>query len=215
MLNVLRLKTGAELVVFNGKGGEYRATVTNTARKNLTLGVGRFEDVSRESPLRTHLALGLSKGDRFDRAIQKATELGVTEITPLFTERTEVKLNQGRIEKKQQHWQQICIHACEQSGRTIIPSIHNPLKLDEFLGKENHSLKIILHTQSETVLSASPNPGSVSLLVGPEGGFSEEEIQRSCAAGYIQHNLGPRVLRTETAPVAALGLIQSLWGDVN
>ena len=212
---VLRLTTGDPVVLFNGQGGEFKAAIRGSNKKKLTVLVSDYLEINRESPLRIHLGIGLSRGDRMDWVIQKATEVGVTEITPLITQRTEVKLVENRIQNKLSHWQKICISACEQSYRTEIPQIHLPIKMNQWITDVKSEKKLVLHHRGDKTLSAikEKNISSVSLLVGPEGGLTEEEIQASIHKNFEQLTLGPRVLRTETAPVAAISIIQSIWGD--
>lgn len=210
---VLRLKEGASLIVFNGEGGQYTATIISASKKSVIIQTGSFNPVDHESPLLTHLAIGISKGERFDLVLQKATELGVSEITPLFTERTEVRLNNERQEKIQQRWQHIVINACEQSQRNRLPKLNQPVDFSVVLDKDISERKLILHHHSEKSLDKNNSPKSVCLLVGPEGGFSDMEFKLALKKGYAPLALGPRVLRTETAPLAALSVMQLLWGD--
>lgn len=219
LVKVLRMSVGRELVLFNGLGGEYRAEIAATSKKTATVSISKFSDVDTESPLQSHLAIGLSRGERFDLAIQKASELGVTEITPLFTERTEVKLQGERLEKKMAAWQKIIVSACEQSGRTAIPKLNTACSITEFFElainaqEENHT-KFVLHHRNACKLSTLEKQENVVFMVGPEGGLSDIEIETAHQHGYQNLNLGPRVLRTETAPLAALSLFQMHWGDI-
>lgn len=210
------MDTGRELILFNGQGGEYRATITAINKKNVEVRVEDFSDIDRQSPLDINLGIGISRGERFDWVLQKATELGVNRITPLLTERTEVKLNGDRLQKKLQHWQQIAISACEQCQRNRLPEIASPQRLDSWLSEaaQNTGLKLVLHHRSEQSLAEHQSPERVTLLIGPEGGLSEAEIQTAEQRGFSALSLGPRVLRTETAPVVALSLMQYLWGDI-
>lgn len=210
---VLRLQENAPLVVFNGEGGEYAATVISASKKAVVIQTAAFDPSDNESPLKTHLAVGISKGERFDLVLQKATELGVSEITPLFTERTEVRLSQERQEKVRLRWQNIIINACEQCQRNRLPVLNDPVELRTLLADENSAQKFILHHHSEKALDKSQSPKSVCLLVGPEGGFSDMEFKLATQCGFTPLALGPRVLRTETAPLAALSVAQALWGD--
>lgn len=214
LVTVLRLQVGHPLTLFNGEGGEFAAEIVAAGSKSVTVQVLAHDAVERESPLLTRLGIGLSRGDRFDWVLQKATELGVTEIVPLHTERTEVKLKGDREDKKLRHWEQVIVSACEQSGRTRVPQLHSPQLLDEWLSV-SADIKLLLHHRSDTTLSSlrQRQPASAALLIGPEGGLSEQEIVRGTTAGFQSLTLGPRVFRTETAPVVALGLLQGLWGD--
>lgn len=212
---VLRLKPGNPVTLFNGQGGEYQATLKQCTNKQVTACIDRFDDIDRESPLMIHLGIGLSRGDRMDWVIQKATEAGVTALTPLYTEHTEVKLKGDRAEKKMRHWQQIAISACEQCYRTKLPTIHPPALLDSWLAQTGADKKLVLHHRSQqTIGELKHQPTTnVALLIGPEGGLSAREIQGAEAADYSALTLGPRVLRTETAPIVAISILQSIWGD--
>ena len=212
---VLRMKVGQSAILFNGGGGEYIGRLTNASKTNSTVLINGFSAVEKESNLKIHLAIGVSKGDRMDWIIQKATELGVTEISPIFTGRTEVKLSGSRLDKKLSHWQQIAISACEQSQRNRVPSINPILSFDAWLELKHNGLKLLMNHLGDLGLSEiSPKDQHIVLLVGPEGGLSENEICVAEASGYTSVSMGPRILRTETAPVAALSILQSLWGDM-
>ena len=214
LVTVLRARVGAPLILFNGQGGEYRATLTEVGSKKATATIESFADIDRCSPLGIHLGIGLSRGDRFDLVIQKATELGVAEITPLYTERTEVKLKGDRTDKKLRHWQQIVISACEQCQLNRIPIVHTPTTLSEWLASTRAQQKFVLHHRSKRNLrDYVDTPQSVALAIGPEGGLSEHEIAICREKGFESLTLGPRVLRTETAPLAAISLLQFVWGD--
>ena len=212
---VLRMQPGDAVTLFNGLGGEYTATLSACSPKRVNAQVGDFLDIERESPLRIHLGIGLSRGDRMDWVIQKATEAGVTDITPLYTERTEVKLKGDRSDKKQRHWQQICISACEQCYRNRLPVLHEPITMEQWLSQVKADRKLVLHHRSEQTLSQLRNDqvASAALLIGPEGGLSDREIAAALNTNFEPLRLGPRVLRTETMPVVAISILQSLWGD--
>lgn len=215
LAKVLRMGVGRPLIIFDGSGGEYSAEITALDKKSVTLTVNEFFPETRESNLSVELAIGISRGERFDWVLQKATELGVTKITPLFSERVEVKLNGERLEKKLAHWQQITISACEQSQRTIPPVFNTPQPLHQWLNDNQAQLRFVLHHRTDQPLKEiAPPPQSVSILVGPEGGLSEAEIEQAITAQHKPLRLGPRVMRTETAPIAALSLLQFLWGDL-
>lgn len=213
LLRVLRLQPERELVLFNGSGGEYLARVVGSTKKQLQVLPESYLADDRESPLHTELAIGISRGERMDLVLQKATELGVSRIVPLQTERTEVKLTGVRQEKKYQHWQQISISAAEQCQRNRLPEIAPVTTLADYLQNCQSELRFVLHHRDSKTLPASATPASVALLIGPEGGLSDSEIASAHAADFTPLTLGPRVLRTETAPVAALSLVQYLWGD--
>lgn len=214
LLRVLRLPVGAALLLFNGDGSEYRAELSAAGKKQATVRVLEQHAVQTESRLHTVLGLGLSRGERMDFAIQKSTELGVSLIVPLFTEHGEVKLDEARAEKRLAHWRQVAISACEQCGRVVPPRIDAPVKLEDWLPGDHAGLKLVCDQRQERGLPVQAPPEGVVLLIGPEGGLSEREIALARGAGFQGIALGPRVFRTETAPVAALSVIQYLWGDL-
>ena len=211
---VLRLKNGAELTVFNGEGGEFPAIVVEAHKEAVSVALGEFKPAEAESPLHTHLGLGVSRGERMDLAIQKAVELGVSAITPLLTERCVVRLDEDRKEQRLRHWRKVVQNACEQCGRNRLPPLHEPVSLEDWA--ENQSgLRLFLDPYGAHSLRGLPRPSEpIRLLSGPEGGFAEHERQSALAAGFIGLRLGPRVLRTETAALAALAAIQTVWGDM-
>ena len=210
---VLRMKVGEPLVLFNGEGGAFQGKVAAVSKKQVQVELEHLIEGDAESPLVIELGQTLSRGERMDYAIQKATEMGVTSITPLFSERCEVKLNAERQEKQRRRLQQIAISACEQCGRNIVPVINPPVRLQEWLDTRETELNFVLHHRTEKKLDGYDKPVSVSLLIGPEGGLTAEEIDQAEARAFKPLALGPRVLRTETAPVAAISLMQFLWGD--
>ncbi|WP_461537319.1 16S rRNA (uracil(1498)-N(3))-methyltransferase [Spongorhabdus nitratireducens] len=210
---VLRMKPGEPLVLFNSEGGSYQGTIKAVSKKSVSVTLTEHRPDDNESPLRIELGQALSRGERMDWAIQKATEAGVTEITPLFTERCEVKLNSERQEKRLQHWRKVAISACEQCARNRVPVINPPQQLNDWLAARQTKLNFVLHHRTERKISGYEVPQSVSLLIGPEGGLSADEIAQAENKQFNALALGPRVLRTETAPVAAISLMQYLWGD--
>ena len=211
---VLRLRKGFDLTVFNGEGIEHAAQVDLVARDEVRLRVGEARCPAVESPLHTHLGLGISRGERMDYAVQKATELGVSRMTPLFTEHCVVRLNEEKQETRHLHWQKVSRSACEQCGRTRPPKLDEPLRLEDWLDRAV-GLRLLFDPQGETCLRDLPAPDAegVTLLSGPEGGFSDRERTLARQAGFTPVRLGPRILRTETAVLAALAVVQSLWGD--
>ena len=212
---VLRLKANAYLALFNGDGFEYKSIITAVGKHSITLEIQQAVAANSESQLHTILGLGLSRGERMDLAIQKSTELGVSAIVPLFTEFSEVKLKGERLLKKINHWQQVAISACEQSGRNRVPRVHSPQDYSSWCKSLDCDLKLIFEPLGDTALSTLKKPSQVALLIGPEGGFSEQEIKHAMTAGFHAIRLGPRVLRTETAPIAALTTLQLRWGDIS
>ncbi len=209
----LRMRVGDELILFNGEGGEYRAEILALDKKTVTVQTGAHQDVETRSPLSIHLGIAMSRGERMDWVVQKATELGVSSLTPLASERTEVKLKGDRAARKLQHWRQIAISACEQCGRDVLPLIHPIENLSDWVKRNDDACKLVLHHRAISRAELA-SPTSVALLVGPEGGLSAAEITLAEDAGFESLALGPRVLRTETAPLAALAILQSRWGDM-
>lgn len=214
LLKVLRMQVGRELILFNNTGAEFNATIAHASKKAATVAVIDEVDADRESPLKTELAIGLSRGERFDWVLQKATELGVTHIIPLFTERTEVRLSGDRLQKRCEQWQKIIIGACEQCQRNRLPILEQPQTLTDYLTNCSSECRLVLHHRTDQNIHDMDKPKSLSLLVGPEGGLSDDEIAQAEQHGFKGLRLGPRVLRTETAPIVALAVAQSLWGDV-
>jgi 16S rRNA (uracil1498-N3)-methyltransferase len=207
------MKAGDKLRLFNGDGRFYPASITEAGKKSFVAQIDSAEPCLSESSLLTHIGQVMSRGDRMDYAIQKSTEMGVTEITPLFSERCEVKLSPERAEKRRLHWQQIAISAAEQCGRAKVPHIHPPVPIEVWL-KQCEGLSLVLHHGDTQNLETLDPPKKVNLLIGPEGGLSESEIEQARQNNFISTTLGPRVLRTETAPVTALSIVQWLWGDL-
>ena len=212
---VLRMKPEEPLVLFDGEGNAFQGKIEWVSKKTVAVFLENSLDNHAESPLSIHLGQSLSRGERMDYAIQKATEMGVAEITPLFSERCEVKLNKEREEKRIRHWQQVVISACEQCGRNRVPVIYTPVSVNEWVAQQTSELKFVLYQRTERKLDGYDKPVSVSLLIGPEGGLTADEIQCAETTGFNALALGPRVLRTETAPVSAITLMQYLWGDLS
>lgn len=215
LVQVLRLHAGDALTVFDGQGCEAPAALITAEKRHSRIKVGAVQRPVRESPLAVTLLQGVSKGERMDYTLQKAVELGVTAIQPLTTQRSMVKLDADRWAKKYAHWQGVIVSACEQSGRVVIPSLHPPASLDAALNAlPDDTLRLALLPEHGRALRDLPPPQSgVALLVGPEGGLDPTEIRLALDAGFTAVQLGPRVLRTETAGVATLAALQALWGD--
>lgn len=213
---VLLLRTGDALTLFDGRGGEYAARIEEFRKGAVIVTVGDRSAPVRESPLSLTLAQGVSRGERMDWVVQKATELGVTRIIPVLTERTVVKLDAKQTERKLLHWQGIATAACEQSGRDRIPTLEAPLTLAEFLsGVDRRATCVMLSPAASLRVADLPRPqAGILVLIGPEGGLAEAEQRSALAAGFAAVRLGPRVLRTETAAVAALTLLQYQFGDL-
>lgn len=211
---VLRLGPGASVTVFDGRGNEAEAVLSETGRKRVVARVERVVAGRGESPLAVHLGQAISKGDRMDYAIQKAVELGVAEITPLHTEHGDVRLKGDREARKLAHWQAVAASACEQCGRATVPPVHPPRSLADWLTERDEPLRLVLHPGTPGVLDRHEAPARVALLIGPEGGLSSVEVDAAADAGFASLTLGPRILRTETAPVVALTLLQDRFGDL-
>ena len=213
---VLRLRAGDTVHVFNGHDGEWSATIDRFARERVTLLVQDAVENAAESRLEIHLAQGISRGERMDFVVQKATELGVRRITPVLTDYGVVRLDGKRAEKRQLHWQRVAESACEQSGRTSPPHIDAPQPLNDWLGTPRVSGftdLILMPAAGRSLTSVEAPQSALCLLIGPEGGFSEREYDDAGLAGFAPGTLGPRILRTETAAIAALATAQGLWGD--
>lgn len=214
LVRVLRMKAGAPLVLFNGQGGEYQATLINESNKAAEVEVTVFSDIDRESRLNITLLQCISRSDRMDTTIQKATELGVRSIVPVTSERS-AHINKSGFSKKVDRWVQIAISACEQSGRTTVPIIQDITDFDTAVTMIESDLKLVLDPVAIKRLSELQGEiNSLAFLSGPEGGLSDEEIRRARDAGYNGIKLGKRVLRTETAAPACIAAVQTLWGDL-
>ena len=231
-VRVLRLKSGAPLVLFNGEGGAFAAMLIDVGKREARAQVREALPGEVESPLRVTLAQGVARGEKMDYTIQKAVELGVTAIQPLFTERGGVDLTGERLARKIEHWQSIVISACEQCGRNRLPKLHDPLALTAWLAQQTDSslscrgelgeergcgeenLRLLLDPRATQGLRGLETPsGMITLLIGSEGGLNPIELAKAQEAGFAGIRLGPRILRTETAGVAALAALQALWGD--
>ncbi|MCF7971283.1 MAG: 16S rRNA (uracil(1498)-N(3))-methyltransferase [Methylococcaceae bacterium] len=212
---VLRLKKAYLVVLFNGLGGEYQAEIIEVSRKQVLVKILSFVERDVESPLQVLLGLGVSRGERMDFAVQKSVELGVAQITPLITDHCVVQLKGDKESNKIRHWQKISQHASEQSGRTVMPLIDNVELLADWVERQS-GLKVFLDPfAAQTLQDLKPEDNKVTLLAGPEGGFSEQERDIAKQAGFIPVRLGPRILRTETAALSALTAVQVLWGDLS
>jgi len=213
LVRVLRMQDGDAFRLFNGDGNEYQATLQVLSKKSAQGTVTEVLRTDAPLPLTLHLGQVMSKGDRMDFTIQKATELGISEITPLTSERCDVRLKGDRMEKKLEHWQRVAISACEQSGRNTVPVIHEPQSLEQWCRTTEADKKLLLHPHNQQPLESTEAPASVALLVGPEGGFSDPEVTLCQQQGFDGLLLGPRILRTETAALTALSVLQYVWGD--
>ena len=216
LLRVLRLGVGTAVTLFDGTGGEYAARIESVLKDAVVAEVGAHAATERESSVHLTLAQGISRGERMDWVIQKATELGVRRIVPLITLRSVVRLDARQAQRKLQHWSGISIAACEQCGRNRVPELAAPLELREFLADAASAatLAVVLAITASTRIRELDRRERITLLVGPEGGLAEEERSAAIAAGFRPVQLGPRILRTETAAVAALAALQQAFGDL-
>jgi len=211
---VLRLKSGAPLVLFNGDGHDYHAILDEVGKTLVTAGILRAEQTSRESNLHITLGQGISRGERMDFVLQKSVELGVNSIMPLLTHRSQVHLHGKRLEKRLSHWQGIVRSACEQSGRSFLPELGNACTLSDWCKKPQAALQLVLDPGADINLGALAPANRIRILIGPEGGLDTGETELAIAAGFQRVRLGPRVLRTETAALATICTLQTLWGDL-
>ena len=212
---VLRLAPGDALTLFDGRGGEYPGRIDAVGRGTVDVAVGERRGVERESPLELTLAQGVSRGERMDWVVQKATELGVSRVVPVLSERSVVRLDPRQALSKQRHWQRIAVSACEQSGRDRIPEVALPLPMAGFLhGLPQVGARLLLSPAGSVALAGLDSVSEAIVLIGPEGGLTEGEQRAALGQGFVALSLGPRVLRTETAAVAALALLQHRFGDL-
>lgn len=216
LLQVLRKKLGEHFWIFNGHGGEFEATLISANKKTACVEVGAFYARQTESPLSIHLGQAISRGERMDYAIQKSVELGVSEITPLFTEFCQVHLHDNRIEKRVAHWQAIATSAAEQSGRCAVPTVNTPILFSDWI-QQKHETKLICCPRTEHNahdISKMQSPKNIAVIIGAEGGFSDDEVCAAVNENFLCLSLGPRILRTETATVVALTVLQEKFGDL-
>lgn len=216
LTRVLRLGVGDSCVLFNGDGHDYTARLLAVGKREVRAVIDSAVVVDRESPLRTGLLQGVARGEKMDLILQKATELGVCEIRPLWSQRSEVKLDEARTVKRHAHWRGVVIAACEQSGRARVPDVAAPIPLAAALASlPDGGTRLLLDPESGASIRAlQPSPGTIWLAVGPEGGWSPADREQLVAAGFMGVRLGPRVLRTETAGLAALAALQATFGDL-
>ncbi len=217
ILQVLRLKPKDQLIVFNNPGGEFKASISAINKHEAIVFLEEFISRQNESPLAIHLGQGVSRGDKMDFTIQKTVELGVNAITPLFTAYCNVKLDAARLAKRHHHWQGIAINAAEQSGRCYVPQVFPGKDLTTWLNTTSSDLCLVLEPSAPNKLSAltfKERPTQITLLVGPEGGLSREEVTLAKEKYFLPVTLGPRILRTETAALTAISILQAKWGDL-
>lgn len=210
---VLRAKTGDELIVFNGKGGEYQATITEATRKQTIVKLTAHATIERESTFKIHLAQGIARKDKMDTIIQKAVEMGTHEITPLLTDKCQVKHDPTYLAKRFEHWQRIIISACEQCGRNQLPVLHPVISFEKFISDQQPGI-LFDPTGQQSLRQLDWESNHCSILLGPESGFSQEEISLASNNQWKICTIGPRILRTETATIVTLTALQSRWGDL-
>lgn len=216
LVRVLRLGVGDPLVLFNGDGQDYQARLTVVEKRHSEVEISGSQTVDNESPLRITLVQGVARGEKMDWILQKATELGVAEFAPVITERTEVKLDAERGDKRVAHWMGVVIAACEQSRRARVPQVGMPVSLAQFAARDTSAVKLALDPEGEldiSTLRSMDVSGGISLAIGPEGGLGERDLTLLRTAGYRGLRLGPRILRTETAGIAAISALQAVLGD--
>lgn len=213
---VLRLRAGAPLIVFDGNGGEYHADIVRVDGDAVSVKLTQHVPGTAESSLRVTLVQGVSRSERMDWTLQKATELGIAAIAPVLCARSVVRLDEKQALKKQGHWRGIVVGACEQCGRNRVPNVAAPVSLKHYLANaKKEGLRLVLSPSAPGSLAGLTSlPTKVELLIGPEGGLDDDELTAACNAGFMPVRLGPRVLRTETAAVVALSVLQALWGDL-
>jgi len=213
---VLRLRSGDALTVFDGSGGEFGARIEEFRKDAVVVAVEEHRPLDRESPLTLTLAQGISRGERMDWIIQKATELGTSKIVPLFTKRSMVRLDERQAERKIQHWRAIAVAACEQCGRNKVPELVTPIDFFDVLPADSSGATRLLlsPTGDLRIEDLQDTAKAITVLIGPEGGLDDVEQEAALAAGFKAVRLGPRVLRTETAAIAALTIIQHHFGDL-
>ena len=215
--HTLRLKTGDRFTLFDGSGGEYRVVITRMSKGQLRVRAEQHENPTIESPLPIHLLQGVSRGDRMDTVVQKSTELGVSRLSPVLTRYSVVKFEGERAAKRSHHWRRVAQSACEQCGRNTVPEIDAPATLAEWLDSTDRlpHQKLLLHSDAaENISTVNLQPHDMVILTGPEGGLSRDEIEQAVAAGFKAVSLGPRILRTETAAIAATAILQARFGDI-
>jgi 16S rRNA (uracil1498-N3)-methyltransferase len=214
ILRVLRLRPGDAIAAFDGRGGEYEARIEGLRKDAVSVAVGALRAIERESPLAVTLAQGISRGERMDLVVQKATELGVRRIVPLVTERSVVRLDAKQADAKLRHWRAVAIAACEQCGRNTLPELDAPTSLPAFLSAAApDAARLVLSPQGDLRVRDLNPAAALVVLIGPEGGLSTAELDSALRAGFEALRLGPRVLRTETAAIAALAVLQQQLGD--
>lgn len=214
--HVLRMRVGDSIKLFNGSGDEYESRIVEISKKDAQLEIGKPRHIANESPLTINLCLAIARGQHMDFSIQKAVELGVKNIIPVISEFSNVKLKDSRVQNKLMHWQNIIISATEQCGRGYLTQIQKPVSFSEWLSLDSTGIRLILHPIAQQAMPGIKLPNNeLILIVGPEGGFSDGEVEQAQEKACESISLGPRILRTETAVVSAVSNAQQLWGDLN
>lgn len=213
-VRVVRLSVGDALTLFDGRGGEYAATLATVEKRGASVRIGAFDPVERESPLAVTLAQAIAANDAMDYAVRKAVELGVATIQPLITERSAPLPEGERSAKRLAHWRQVAVAACEQCGRNRVPQVEAPQALAAWLAAWAGEGLVLAPNGTSSLATFTPPPSPLAVLVGPEGGLTEREVTSACSRGFVALRFGPRVLRTETAGVAMLAALQANWGDL-
>lgn len=213
LARVLRMEAGETIELFNGEANSFLARILPSGKKKLLIAVEQILHTTANSPLKTEIAISVSKGDKMEWIIQKATELGVHIISPIISARTDVRMDEKRWQKKCEYWQQVSISACEQSQRNQLVTINSVQNINLWLSHNSAEQKIIFHPSQTQRFVDLARPQSLAMCFGPEGGFSEEEILYAQQQGFVCASMGPRILRAETAPIAALAIAQAQWGD--
>lgn len=213
LTRVLRISAGQPICLFNGDGHDYAAEIIRPGKTRVLIDVKTRLPAARESELRVTVVQAISRGERMDQTLQKCTELGAQAFQPLFSERVEVRLQPEKLEKRMKHWQGVVVAACEQSGRAVVPRVLEPMEFGEWLYQPAAIFRLVLAPGAERSLVSTELPDQLELAVGPEGGFSDVELDLMAARSVHRVSLGPRVLRTETAAPAAVAVLQALAGD--
>lgn len=214
LVTVLRRQAGDPVILFNGDGQDYPAEIRSVARRAIEVEITGLSAATTESPLHVHLGIGISRSQKLDLVLQKCTELGASSMTPLICERSVLRLDAEKTAKRLQHWQGILQSACAQCGRARIPQLNPPLALTDWLNRVEADLKLHLDPQGGKLPAPTQAPNRIALLNGPEGGISDAEQQLALDSGFVGVRAGPRILRTETAPIAGLTIVQYRWGDL-
>ena len=214
-INVLKIKKKENITVFNGDGYDYLCQVQEISKKTVELEIQSKKINNTESNIKIELGQAIIKGNRMDTAIQKAVELGVAKITPIYSQRCNVKICNDRMENKIEHWQKVVNSACEQCNRSIIPVINKPMQLSDWVAIQTQATKIVLNPTADKYMQTSNTSENIKLLIGSEGGLTQEEIDLAVSNGFQSIKLGPRILRAETAAIAAITAVQLKYGDLS